>query len=163
MRWSTVSFGKHSGRSLPEIILADADWVFWAVSNGVFKGRLADQAEDIARKARAIKIPKPDPERWQVEYRYDDRHGFCGFGFVAADVPSYCMSRWLRRSPYLDLSCVRRGRPYDKRGCRYLLRDFRHHYFGDNTRVTKQRAEEFFSDKRNFVRGNKTVGRKSLS
>jgi hypothetical protein len=28
MRWATLTFGKHAGKTLPEIILSDADWVF---------------------------------------------------------------------------------------------------------------------------------------
>jgi hypothetical protein len=151
MRWVTLNFGKHAGKTLPQIILSDADWVFWAFNKGVFKGRLANEAAKLVERARAIKIPKRNPKRWQVEYSYDDTGGFCGFRFVKADTPLPYRSRSIRRLPYLDLSYVRRGKEYDKRGCRNLLRDFRCHYFGDNTRVTKRRCEQFFSNKRNFL------------
>jgi hypothetical protein len=151
MRWATLTFGKHAGKTLPEIILSDADWVFWAVKKSAFKGRLANEAAKLVESARAIKIPKRNPKRWQVEYSYDDTGGFCGFQFVKADVPSPCGRRSIRRLPYLDFSCIRR-KAYDKRGCRNLLRDFRCHYFGDNTRLTKRRCEQFFSNKKNFLR-----------
>jgi hypothetical protein len=152
MRWTTLNFGKHTGKTLPEIILSDADWVFWAVNKGVFKGRLANEAEELVQKARAIKIPKRRPKRWQVEYSYDDTGAFCGFRFVKADIPWPCGFHSIRRLPYLDLACIRRGKEYDKRGCRNLLRDFRCHYFGDNTRLTKRRCEQFFSNKDNFLK-----------
>ena len=152
MRWATLTFGKHAGKTFPEIILSDADWFFWALNKGVFKGRLANEAAKVVQRARAIKIPKPDPEDWQVEYSYNDTGGFCGFQFVKADIPWPCGFRSIRRLPYLDLSYVRRGKAYDKRGCRNLLRDFRHHFFGDNTRLTKRRCEQFFSNKKNFLR-----------
>jgi hypothetical protein len=103
------------------------------------------------QKARAVKIPKPDPENWQVEYSYEDTGAFCGFRFVKADMPWPCGSRSVRRLPYLDLACIRRGKEYDKRGCRNLLRDFRYHYF-DNTRLTKRRCQQFFSNKDNFLK-----------
>jgi hypothetical protein len=74
MRWTTLNFGKHTGKTLPEIILADADWFSWAFEKGVFKGGLANEAAEFMQKARAVKIPKPDPENWQVEYSYE------GFG-----------------------------------------------------------------------------------
>jgi hypothetical protein len=151
MRWVILNFGEHAGKTLPQIILSDADWFFWAVNKGVFKGRLANEAAELVERARAIKIPKPDPENWQVEYSYDDTGGFCGFQFVKADLPWPCGFRSIRRLPYLDLLCVRRGKEYDKRGCRNLLRDFRHHYFGDNTRLTKRRCQQFFSNKKNFL------------
>src|SRR5262249_14304854 len=141
MRWTTLNFGKHTGKTLPEIILSDADWVFWAVEKSAFKGRLANEAEELVQKARAIKIPKRRSKRWQVEYIYDDTGAFCGFRFVKADTPWHYGFRSVRRLPHLDLSCVRR-KAYDKRGCRNLLRDFRHHFFGDNTRLTKRRCQQ---------------------
>jgi hypothetical protein len=152
MNWVTLAFSRHAGKTLPQIILCDADWFFWAFNKGVFEGRLADEAAALAQKARGIKIPKRDRERWQVEYSYNDTGQFEGFRFVEADSPWPCESRSIRRLPYLDLMYARKGKTYDKRGCRNLLRDFRHHYFGENTRVTKQRCEEFFSNKRNFLR-----------
>jgi hypothetical protein len=151
MTWVTLNFGKHAGKTLPEIILPDADWVFWAVNKGVLKGRLANQAEELVQKARNVKIPKRRPKRWQVEYTYEDRGGFCGFRFVEANSPWPSGSRSIRRLPYLDLLCVCHM-PFDKRGCRNLLRDFRHNYFGDNTRLTKRRCQEFFSNNKNFLR-----------
>jgi hypothetical protein len=148
MRWTTLNFGKHAGKTLPEIILSDADWFFWALKKDVFKGRLTIEAEELVQRARAIKIRKRRPERWQVEYSYDNTGGFSGFRFVKVDIPWRCGTRSMRL-PYLGLLWVRR-KAYDKRGCRNLLRDFRHYYFGDNTRLTKQRCQEFFSNKRNF-------------
>ena len=152
MRWVTLDFGKHSGKTLPQIILSDADWFFWALNKGVFTGRLASEAAKVEQRARAIKIPKRHPKRWQVEYSYDDTGGFRGFQFVKVDMPWPYGFRSIRRLPYLDLSYVRRGKEYDKRGCRNLLRDFRHHFVGDNTRLTKRRCQQFFSNKRNFLR-----------
>src|SRR5260370_918439 len=105
----------------------------------------------LSKKPERSKFLNVIPKRWQVEYSYDDTGGFCGFQFVKADLPWPCGFRSIRRLPYLDLLCVRRGKEYDKRGCRNLLRDFRHHYFGDNTRLNKWRCEQFFSNKKNFL------------
>jgi hypothetical protein len=58
MKWTTLNLGKHAGLSLPQIILTDADWFFWAFNNGVFWGNVATEAEDPAAKAKAIKIPE---------------------------------------------------------------------------------------------------------
>src|SRR3977135_367514 len=41
MSWTTVNFGRYAGKTLPEIILCDADWIFWALSKDAFKGKLA--------------------------------------------------------------------------------------------------------------------------
>jgi hypothetical protein len=50
MRWTTLNFGRHAGRSLPEIVVSDADWFFWAFKVDVFKDRLAAEAEDHRRQ-----------------------------------------------------------------------------------------------------------------
>jgi hypothetical protein len=159
MKWNTLNFGKYAGLSLPQIILADADWFFWALNNGVFWGKPAEEAEDLAAKARAIKIPKHVPKNWEVEYRYADDGRFMELAFVEVGVPSYCGYRRVHRLPYLDLSFIRRSRTYDKQGCRNLLHDFRRLYFGEDVRLTKQRCEKFFSKRRNFLRSAKATVR----
>jgi uncharacterized protein (DUF3820 family) len=67
MSWSTVPFGKYKGKTLPEIIVIDLDWFFWVLPN--LYGRIAEEAQDLARKVRAIKIPGPGRKKLVVEYR----------------------------------------------------------------------------------------------
>jgi hypothetical protein len=146
MSWSAISFGKYKGNTLPEVILIDLDWFYWALPK--LYGKIADEAQDLARKARVIKIPNPKRRKLEVEYRYERNDRFRGFTFVKASSAQY--SRWSTRLPHLDLSrCLRRR--YDKRGGRILLRDFRVHYFGEHKRLTKKRCEKFFSDRNNFI------------
>jgi hypothetical protein len=87
MSWSPVPFGKYEGSTLPEIIVRDPDWFFWMVPK--LYGKLADEAEELARKARAIKIPNSRRKHLEVEYRYETGHRFCGFAFVDADHAQY--------------------------------------------------------------------------
>jgi hypothetical protein len=147
MCWTVVPFGKYQGKTLPEIIVRDLDWFFWVVPK--LYGKLADEGEELARKARAINIPIPRRKHLEVEYRYEEGNRFCGFGFVEANSAQY--SRWATRLPYLDLSWPVRRRKYDKRAGRIMIRDFRNHYFGEHRRVTKERCEKFFSNDRNFI------------
>ena len=146
MSWSTMPFGKYEGKTLPEIILIDLDWFYWALPK--LYGKLEAEAQELALKVRAIKIPGPDRKKLEVEYRYERDDRFLGFTFVKASGAHY--SRWSTRLPYLNLSrCLRRR--YVKRGGRILLRDFRNHYFGKHKRLTKRRCERFFSNQRNFI------------
>jgi hypothetical protein len=146
MSWSAMPFGKYKGKTLPEIILIDLDWFYWALPK--LYGKVEADAQDLARKVRAIKIPGPNRKKLEVEYRYERDDRFRGFTFVKASSVQY--SRWSTRLPHLDLSlCLRRK--YDKRGGRIMLRDFRIHYFCKHKRLTKKRCEKFFSDQRNFI------------
>ena len=58
--WSIIKFGKHKGKSLPEVILHDPDWFFWAVDAHCFRKYpdLRAEVRDLSYKARNIKIPK---------------------------------------------------------------------------------------------------------
>ena len=98
MRWSTVPFGKYKGKTFPEIIVRDPDWFFWVLPN--LYGTLAEEAQELARRARAIKTPRRSRRRLEVEYEFDRDRRFYGFEFVDADSPP---SRWSLRLPYLDL------------------------------------------------------------
>jgi hypothetical protein len=80
MRWTAVPFGRYKGKTLPEILLRDLDWFFWVLPK--LYGRLAHEAEDLAGKARAIKIPNPHGKQLVVEYQYEHGDRFSGFMFV---------------------------------------------------------------------------------
>ena len=146
MQWSMLPFRKYKGKTLPEIIVRDIDWFFWMLPK--LYGRIGEEAKDLARKARAIKMPKSFGKNVEVEYRFEMGDRFCGFGIVKAGGAHY--SRWSTRLPYLDLYWPFR-RNYDKRTSRIMIRDFRLHYFGKNKRLTKERCETFFSNRRNFI------------
>src|SRR4029077_5443809 len=97
-------------------IVRDPDWFFWVLPK--VYGKLAEEAEELARRARAIKPPRRGRKRLEVEYRYEMGHRFCGFAFVDEDNAQY--SRWATRLPYLDLRWPLRRKKYDKRGCRHM-------------------------------------------
>jgi hypothetical protein len=153
MHWITVNFGKHAGRTLPETILSDADWFFWAFNKGDSKAGSPKRLRSLFKKPQPLEFPGPIPNFGESNIGTRTMVGSAGSASFKP-IPFYCRSQLIRRLPHLDLSCIRRGKAYDKRGCRNLLRDFRHHYFGDDVRMTKRRCKEFFSDRKNFIRSS---------
>jgi hypothetical protein len=149
MIWTTVNFGKHEGKNLPQIVLSDPNWFFWAVD--VLYGQLASEAKILERRARNIKIPRKSPKMWAVEYRWDRDDRFLGFGIV--EVNSHAHSLF-ERLPHLDLAYFRRGNVHDIRDGRLLIRDFRRLYF-DGLNLTKKRCESFFHNERNFTKAGR--------
>ncbi len=69
MRWAIVPFGRYKGRTLPEILVRDLDWFFWVLPK--LYGKLADEAQELARKVRSIKIPKSKKGKLVVEYQFE--------------------------------------------------------------------------------------------
>jgi hypothetical protein len=150
MKWTTLNFGKHVGRTLPQVVLSDPNWFFWAAR--ILYGQLGTEAEALHRQARNIKIPRPNSKKWEIEYRRDRDDRFLGFEIVKAD--SHVHSPLFERLPHLDLGYVRRGNVHDTRDCRRVIRDFRRLYF-DELNLTKQRCEEFFENEDNFTKAGR--------
>jgi hypothetical protein len=147
MRWTTVLFGKYAGKSLPEILITDPDWFYYMLPK--LYGPLREQADELALRASAIKIPKKKPGRYAVEYRYDVDDCFKGFWIVRANAPRH--SEHATRLPHLDLSLAIGCRSYDKQSGRIMIRDFRINYFGERKHLNRQRCDQFFSDDRKFL------------
>jgi len=125
MPWSIVSFGKHRGKTLPQIIFSDPDWFFWAIEKGVFKnkGSLATEAQEVHKKATKIKIPNNDNDELVVEYIVHQPTG--KFSQIA---------------------------DYDKLGCKQLLSSLKYYVFGNKSvRMTKKKCEDFFDTSNNFA------------
>ncbi len=151
---TVLAFGKHKGRTLPEVLLHDPGWFFWAAENGVFltRPRLAIEAATLEFKARNIKIPKPDPENWCVEYFPDLQGNFVDFRIVEKE-GAWSSSGVLFRDDCFDLSIPQQLKRCGKLGRRMMLKRFKSLFFGaENARLTKKRCEEFFDDPKNFVR-----------
>jgi hypothetical protein len=148
MIWTRLNFGKHIGKTLPQVVLSDPNWFFWAVGTDIFTGKLRRESTALDRCARSIRIPKRNPRNWEVEYRWDREQRFLGFDFVKVERGfHHLLFSYL---PHLDLAYVRQGNIHDIRDCRLLIDDFRRLYFG-GLNLTKQRCGEFFENEENFT------------
>src|SRR5947209_7906271 len=116
MAWTDLNFGKHAGKSLPQVLFADPDWFFWAVDNGVFAKRpaLAREAAILNTRARNIKIPRPDAGIMIVEYVVHPPTGkFSHFSLVPREREPHDGSSPTFRSHVIDMSVPRKIAQYD--------------------------------------------------
>ena len=60
MVWSELEFGRHAGKTLPQVMFSDPDWFFWAYESGAFNGDplLKKESEEIHAKSTAIQVPQ---------------------------------------------------------------------------------------------------------
>jgi hypothetical protein len=154
MSWSTVNFGEHSGKTLPQIVFVDPDWFFWAVEKGdVFRGSLIHEAGIIDARARAIRIPNNSAENLLAEYVLHSPSGkFSHMQIVPASQPKHEGSSPTFRRDRIDLSVPHRIAQYDKLGNRNLLSSAKDVLFGSKSaRMTKERCGAFFDDPSNFI------------
>jgi len=155
MPWSIVSFGKHRGKTLPQIIFSDPDWFFWAIEKGVFKnkGSLATEAQEVHKKATKIKIPNNDNDELVVEYIVHQPTGkFSHFDVIPSSRPHHEGSSATFGRNVIDISVPRQIADYDKLGCKQLLSSLKYYVFGNKSvRMTKKKCEDFFDTSNNFA------------
>ncbi|MFQ6076685.1 MAG: hypothetical protein ACE5Z5_11215 [Candidatus Bathyarchaeia archaeon] len=155
MAWTPLWFGKHRGKTLPQVLFSDPDWFFWAVENNVFedKGVLAKEAEEIDFKARHIRIPNEEGEDLVAEYLIHPSTGkFGDMNVVLRSQPLHEGASPAHRKDVIDLSFPRQIAPYDKLGCKNLLSSVKYYLFGCSSyRMTRTRCEAFFDDDTKFV------------
>ena len=147
-----IQFGKHRGKTLPQIVLSDPDWFFWAYEHKAFQGELKVEADEIFRKATSIKIPQVDGEEREVEYLiHADSKKLSGVDAVPKSRPLHSGSSQAFRKPVFDLSVPRQISKFDKLGGKMMVKALKIHIFRDpRTKLTKRVCEKFFNDETNF-------------
>jgi hypothetical protein len=148
--WALLEFGKHVGKTLPQILFTDPDWFFWAFEEDAFACQdwiTVDEVERIQRRAKSIRIPSRYGPGLAVEYIISEGR-FEGLRLTPADA---VVGGGINRTSYLksvfDMSVPRKWRGYDKSGMRTMLRDLKEILFGDpSRRMNRRRCEEFFDD-----------------
>lgn len=153
MHWSVVKFGKHCGKTLPEIIFHDPGYFFWAIEAEVFRGALKGESKCIDERARRIRVPSGVAGKHKVGYvysRFDGRFSHLTLGApdnVLADGDSVTLRR-----DVIDLSLVFSSKPNFKVDGEVLIASLKSIVFGDASyRMTRQRCEGFFSRDENFL------------
>lgn len=148
MPWTNLTFSKHRGKTLPQVMFNDPDWFFWACKNKVFKKPILQrEANDILEKCQSIKIPNNQSNKYVIEYTFD-RRGFC----VLEKVPfPQELHHDSFRKDVIDFSVPYGAKSYDKLGYSIFLRRVKYILFGDSShKMTKQRCETFFSNEDNL-------------
>ncbi|MCX6929227.1 MAG: hypothetical protein NT154_39315 [Verrucomicrobia bacterium] len=154
MNWTELMFGKHAGKTLPQVVFADPDWFFWAYECGALERHgMQDEAEAVYSRATRIRIPQDDGQSLVAEYALCHKDGrFANVELVLESRPLHQGSSPTMRLPVFDLSVPRRFCAYDKSGCRALVDALKVYLFGDpDYRLTKQHCARFFENDANFV------------
>lgn len=153
--WIKLDFGKHKGKTLPEVIFDDPDWFFYCFNAEFFKNypALKAQAERINERARRIRIPREnDADDYRAQYWFEvKRENFVELVIVKEGEDIYHSSRiQVVTRAVIDLGLVCDWKNYAKSGNRLLVTEVKKILFGEKARMTKKRAEAFFDDDANF-------------
>lgn len=154
MSWSILQFGNHKGKTLPQVVFSDPDWFFWAIEKDVFKnkGKIFEEAQEIERKSKRIKIPQASEGKLVAEYAiHPPSKKFGDLEILPSSRPTHEGSTPTFRLEHIDLSVPRQMAPYDKLGCKHLISNLKYYLFGGKSyKMTKDRCDAFFEDDDNF-------------
>lgn len=151
MSWSEVNFGKWrgKGKTLPQVLVADPDWFFWALDESAFKGALAAEAEKLARRARSIKLPSALAGTHCIQHWISHDGKYARFDLIDKGQGPHAGSSTEVRRPILNMEFPRGIKTYDKLGCGQLMASFKYHWFSGKA-FTRKKVEAFFDDVSNF-------------
>jgi len=154
MVFTSISFGKHKDKTLPQIVFSDLDYFIWAVNEDVFKSlALKKEVIYIYKRIQNIKIPKVNHDDYEVEYIIHPPTGKFGkFEIVRKTIPLHAGGSTAFRLEVINLTVVKSFKSYDKLGSRIMIDCLKGCYFGTPSyKMTKQRSEAFFNDDSNFL------------
>jgi hypothetical protein len=138
------------------VALHDPDYLFWLVDENILRDDpwLRLKADELARKARNIRLPRRDPQNWCVLYFCNRRGTLAGVEIIQKkDLAAYEGERY--SADRIDLSFARQWKKYDKLGGRILLKAVKRLYFNDgDARLTDKACRDFFANEDNFVGKN---------
>lgn len=148
MDWTRLNFGKHKGKTLPQIMFNDADWFFYAYENRYFKNGLAYEAREIYRRARTIRVPQVIGQKMLVEYI--THKPTWKFGTMKL-IPDDTDLGNLDVSPVIDFYKPRSCAGHDKLGYKNFVVALKAILFGNaSRRMNRGACEEFFNNDGNF-------------
>lgn len=144
--WSLVYIGKYrdANITLPQLLIKDPSYFFWAVRENIFSGAAGAQAKILEQRARSILLPEAYSQTHAVQYVYTRDDKLAAANMIPVDQGEHFGSSKEVRKPFLDL-----GVPSDKMGAKFLVKRLKYHWF-DGKSLTKARVEGFFSNPANF-------------
>ena len=153
MTWIELPFGRHMGKTLPQVLFSDPGWFFWAHAGHVFRGLLVYEAERIHRRATHIAIPDQYGGQFLVEYVLQPAgRKLSSVQVVPISLYANPVQAVATRSSSIDLSMAWQLSPFDKAGGKLLVDKVKEIHFGSTSfRMTRERCAEFFDEDANFL------------
>ncbi len=151
--WLPLTFGKHEGKTLPQVALTDPDWLFWAEGDGILVRFRVPRAVELCFRARNIRISDGTRGARVADYVLNSSGKLSHVEVGYANEMNRSEDRGVVRRPGLDLSVAHAIAGRDKLGAERILKALSVHVFKPMgwARVTKERGESFFNDAANFI------------
>jgi hypothetical protein len=149
MNWHRLGRGTYSGKTLPEVMLEDPDYVLEGRAANELEGPMRAEANEIRRRVAHMEVPRVDGEEPVVVFynlRPDRSYG--GLAIVPRSsrrLPEYARAAAAHTDGFFDLTVPRRIAPRDRASTLEALQAFVHHCLG-----ARQTLGEFLQDERNF-------------
>jgi len=149
-RWLPLKFGKHAGKTLPELMFIDPGYFYWALSEQVFPAKYVEQATIVNCRMKHMLPPRPKPDKWEFLIDLDAKKEFRDFEIVKLGSGDHGSERgrFRFRTQHLDLSIVA-GRP--RAVCQKMISRIKAEFFSEaGASLSRPDFEKFILRDRNF-------------
>ena len=152
MNWTNIRFRKFTSKSLPQLIFEDADFFFHAYENYYFDGNQEQEAEELYRKARSIRVPPRNGKKMLVKYfSYYDRKSKNDKFLMMKLIPDGSDRGRHKISSWIDFYVPRSYSDFDKTGYENFVVMLKGILFENRSlRMNRQDCEAFFDDEKKF-------------
>lgn len=147
--WCMVDRGKYRLNTLPDVIVQDPAYFYWALWSEEFTGDALRQALIVASRARHIVPPKTVGGNARFYFELSRRGRLRGI--TVGRKPKLSAGKRLVKRRHLDLAIVRQlEQARDAKGIELLQRFMLGTYFNGMQLLNPRRAELFFENDENF-------------
>jgi len=145
--WCMAGRGKYRMRTMPDVIVENPTYLYWALENEVFVGNALQQAELVASRAGHILPPRSAGKGFYFQF---DRKGLMR-GISVGQKPRSNRGVTVVRRKHLNLGVVRQlEEKGDSTGVRLVRSFVIETYFNGSRNLNPRRAELFFETDENF-------------
>lgn len=157
--YDAMPFGKYKGRVLPDLILHEPNYYFWASDEGVLEEVFDTwELDRLSQRLTSIKIPPgQDPTVARVaDYHYRTHGPLREVIIRSASEPKSGHTQIVKTLKHLDIAFSRRRRKtrYHKNAYAPVIAAIYEEYFpGATEQISEAEAIKFFATRANFHRG----------
>lgn len=146
--WCMAGRGKYRLRTMPDVILEDPAYFYWARWSEEFADNALRQAQLVAARACHI-LPPKSAGKGRFHFEFDQKGCLRGIS-IGRKAPSSGGATVVRRK-HLNLTIVRQLEENgDSRGIRLLRGFVMETYFNGTQKLNPRRAEVFFENDEHF-------------
>jgi hypothetical protein len=148
--WWPLRSGEYKGKTIPEVLMCQPEYIFHALKNRSFDSWYWHQATIATIRMAHMVPPRTDPHLWLFAIQFKN-HNFWDFKIIKKEFAKKYKKHGYAICKHLDLSLVSKGGEGMNVARQRMISRIKDEFFGDNeVAAHKSDINAFLSDASNF-------------